>query len=266
VKAIIFDLDGTLVDSVYGHVLAWQRAFQEGDAPIEGWRIHRHIGMSGEQMMEAVLKERGWKLSGEQKKRIEERHVEFLHELLPDILPLPGTAKLLQELKDRNIPHAIATSGNQKDLEHAVKHLNLARETVVVFRRDVPAGKPQPDLFIEAQKRLGVPAIECYAVGDAVWDLIGASRAGMIPIGILTGGNAEAELRGAGAVGVFTNPQSLLASLYSFGLGADETDRPRSQRRHDANLRLRTDRRRSRRRHTGPEGRTTSRSARLSRR
>lgn len=219
-KALILDLDGTLVDSVYGHVLAFQLAFAEAGMPIESWRIHRHIGMSGELLTEAMARDSGKKASARKLKAIEKRHTALLHELLPKPTVLPGAIELLRELRRRRILHGIATSGKPEEIKAALMCLGIGSETVVVNRKDAAQGKPEPDLFVECQKRLGVLTQECYAVGDATWDILAARRAGMLGIGVLTGGYSLEELVGAGAYRVFQNPQGLREHLKELGLSS----------------------------------------------
>jgi HAD superfamily hydrolase (TIGR01549 family) len=217
-KALIFDLDGTLVDSVYGHVLAFQIAFAEAGIPIEAWRIHRHIGMSGDLLTQAVTRDSGVKASAEKLQRIEKRHGELLHKLLPKPQPLPGAVKLLRDLRRKRILHGIATSGKPAEMKIALRDLEISKDMVVVNRKDAPRAKPEPDLFLECQKRLGVLPHECYAVGDAIWDLLAARRAGMLSLALLTGGYSKDELLAAGAYRVFDNTQDLHGHLDELGL------------------------------------------------
>lgn len=220
-RALIFDLDGTLVDSVYGHVLAFQLAFAEAGLPVEAWRIHRHVGISGDLLTKAMARDSGHKASTQKLKRIEKRHSHLLRKLLPKPEPLPGATKLLKDLRRKHIPHGIATSGKPEEMKIAIRALGLSADTLIVNRCDVEEAKPEPDLFLECQKRLGVAPHECYAVGDAVWDLLAARRAGMLSIGMLTGGYGESELLEAGAYRVFENPEDLHEHLDELGLAAE---------------------------------------------
>ncbi len=217
-KAFIFDLDGTLVDSVYAHVLAFQLAFVEARIPVETWRIHRHIGMSGDLLTASVTRECGLKASLQKLKSIDKRHSKLLHKLLPHPPPAPGAIALLRELRRRRIPHGIATSGGASDSKRIMQNLGVAAGTVIVSRSDAPQAKPEPDLFLQCQERLGIPPQECYAVGDAVWDILAARRAGMQGIGVLSGGYGEHELLQAGAYRVFENTADLHAHLSEMGL------------------------------------------------
>lgn len=217
-NALIFDLDGTLVDTVYAHVFAWQRALGEAGLPIDGWRIHRRIGMSGGLFARAVAREAGRALSDEEAEQAQLRHGALFRQLLPDRRPLPGARELLAFLREQGVPHGIATSGRRPEIDASLEALGVPPDMVVVDRGDVLRAKPEPDLFLACQERLGVPVRDCYVVGDAVWDLLAARRAGMLSIGLLTGGYGEAELLGAGAFRVYRGADELLASIDELGI------------------------------------------------
>jgi HAD superfamily hydrolase (TIGR01509 family) len=217
-QALIFDLDGTLVDTVYAHVFAWQRAFAEVALPIDGWRIHRRIGMSGGLHVRAAAREIGRPLDTEEAAAIQARHGEIFREILRDRRPLPGAVALLRELREAEIVHGIATSGRRPEIDASLEALGVGDETVVVARGDVRRAKPEPDLFLACQARLGVEAHECYVVGDAVWDLLGARRAGMLSVGLLSGGYGEDELTRAGAFRVYRDADELRDSLDELGI------------------------------------------------
>jgi HAD superfamily hydrolase (TIGR01509 family) len=217
-KALIFDLDGTLIDSVYAHVFAWQRALDEAGLPIVGWRIHRRIGMSGGIFARAVAREAGRPLSDEEAEAVQRRHGELFRELLPDRRPLPGAIDLLAFLRAEGIPHGIATSGRHPEIDASLEALGIPGDTVVVDRGDVLRAKPEPDLFLACQERLGVDIRDCYVVGDAVWDLLAARRAGMLSVGLLTGGYGEDELLAAGAFRVYRGADELRDSIDELGI------------------------------------------------
>jgi HAD superfamily hydrolase (TIGR01509 family) len=221
--ALIFDLDGTLVDTVYAHVFAWQRALVELGSPVDGWRIHRRIGMSGGLFARAVAREIGRRLSDAEAEDLQRRHGEIFRELLPERRPLPGAITLLQSLRRDGVIHGIATSGRRPEIDRSLEALGIPPDTVVVDRGDVARAKPEPDLFLACQERLGVSPVDCYVVGDAVWDLLAARRAGMLSVGVLTGGYGEDELRAAGAFRVYRDPAELHESLDELGvaLGPD---------------------------------------------
>jgi HAD superfamily hydrolase (TIGR01509 family) len=216
--ALIFDLDGTLVDTVYAHVFAWQRAFAEEGLPIDGWRIHRRVGMSGGLFARAAGREAGRELTEEEAEELQRRHGELFRELLPDRRPLPGAVALLAELRERSVAHGIATSGRRPEIDRSLEALGVPPETVVVERGDVARAKPEPDLFLACAERIGVPPSGCYVIGDAVWDLLAARRAGMLSVGLLSGGYGEGELIAAGAYRVYRDAEELRRSLDELGV------------------------------------------------
>ena len=217
-QALIFDLDGTLVDTVYAHVFAWQRALAEAGMPIDGWRIHRRIGMSGGLFARAVAREVGRPLSDEEVEAVQQRHGELYRELLQERRPLPGAVRLLAELRELGVVYGIATSGRRPEINASLEVLGVGAETVVVERGDVLRAKPEPDLFVTCAKRLGVEPMDCYVVGDAVWDLLAARRAGMLSVGLLSGGYGDDELTRAGAFRVYRDAEELRGSLDELGV------------------------------------------------
>jgi HAD superfamily hydrolase (TIGR01509 family) len=217
-RALIFDLDGTLIDTVYAHVSAWQRAFDEIGLPIDGWRIHRRVGMSGGLFARAAAREVGRPISGEEAEALQRRHGELFREMLPERRPLPGAVDLLRELCEEGIPHGIATSGRRPEINASLDALGVGAETVVVERGDVVRAKPEPDLFLTCAERLGIAPVDCYVVGDAVWDLLAARRAGMLSVGLLSGGYGEDELTRAGAFRVYRDAAELSVSLDELGV------------------------------------------------
>lgn len=217
-QALIFDLDGTLVDTVYAHVFAWQRALLELGLPVDGWRIHRRIGMSGGLFTRAVAREIGRELGDDEANRLQARHGQIFREILPERRPLPGARELLAALRAGGIVHGIATSGRRPEIDSSLAALGVPADMVVVERGDVLRAKPEPDLFLACQERLGVAVHDCYVVGDAVWDLLAARRAGMLSVGLLTGGYGEDELRAAGAFRVYRDAAELLESLDELGI------------------------------------------------
>ena len=174
---LIFDLDGTLIDTVYAHVFAWQRAFAEAGMAIDAWRIHRRIGMSGGLFARAAARELDRAITSEGAEVLQLRHGELFRQFLPQRHPLPGAIDLLTFLRENNVVHGIATSGRRPEIDLSLAALGIGSDTVVVERGDVLRAKPEPDLFLVCQQRLGVQAEDCYVVGDAVWDLLAARRA-----------------------------------------------------------------------------------------
>jgi HAD superfamily hydrolase (TIGR01549 family) len=217
-RALIFDLDGTLIDTVYAHVFAWQRALAEAGLPLEGWRIHRRIGMSGGLFTRAVARELGRPLTDAEVEQIQRRHGELYRKLLPDRRPLPGAVELLARLRTAGVPFGIATSGRRPEIDASLAALGVDEGVIVVERGDVLRAKPEPDLFLACQERMGVQIADVTVVGDAVWDLLAARRAGMLSVGLLTGGYGEDELARAGAFRVYRDPAELDASLDELGI------------------------------------------------
>jgi HAD superfamily hydrolase (TIGR01509 family) len=207
------------VDTVYAHVFAWQRALDEQHMAIDGWRIHRRIGMSGGLFTRAVGRELGRELSQDEAETIQDRHGALFAELLPERRPLPGAPDLLAELRERNVVHGIATSGRRPEIDASLNALGVPAGTVVVARGDVARAKPEPDLFLECARRLEAPPDDCYVVGDAVWDLLAARRARMLSVGLLSGGYGADELHGAGAFRVYRDAAELRESLDELGVG-----------------------------------------------
>jgi HAD superfamily hydrolase (TIGR01509 family) len=216
--ALIFDLDGTLVDTVYAHVFAWQRALAEAGMPIEGWRVHRRMGMSGGLFTRAVAREIGRPIGPDEAATLQARHDAFYRDLLPDPRPLPGARELLSRLREAGVPHGIATSGRRPAIDASLAALGVPASMVVVDRGAVSRAKPEPDLFLACAERLGFRPSDCYVVGDAVWDLLGARRAGMLSVGLLSGGYGEDELTRAGAFRVYRDPAELSGSLDDLGV------------------------------------------------
>jgi HAD superfamily hydrolase (TIGR01509 family) len=216
--ALIFDLDGTLVDTVYAHVFAWQQALAEAGMPIAGWRVHRRIGMSGGLFTRAVGREIGRPIEPEEAARLQGRHDEFYRALLPRPLPLPGARELLALLRQAGVRHGIATSGRRPAIDASLETLGVPPETPVVDRGAVPRAKPEPDLFLACAERLGVRPADAYVVGDAVWDLLAARRAGMLSVGLLSGGYGADELAAAGAFRVYRDAAELSTSLDELGV------------------------------------------------
>ncbi len=186
--------------------------------PIDGWRIHRRIGMSGGLFTRALARELGRPLRADQAEAIQARHGELFRELLPERRPLPGAVELLRELEDSRVSHGVATSGRRPEIDASLDALGIRAETVVVERGDVLRAKPEPDLFLTCGERLGVSPEECYVVGDAVWDLLAARRARMLSVGLLSGGYGEDELNRAGAFRVYRDPDELRQSLDELGV------------------------------------------------
>jgi HAD superfamily hydrolase (TIGR01509 family) len=216
--ALVFDLDGTLVDTVYAHVLAWQGALDEAGLVVDGYRLHRHVGSSGNLIVRFAQRETGRELSAEQMGTVHRRHGELFRQIVPRPRPLPGATEMFRALRAARIPHAIATASYRPLIDASLEAVGVGPGAVVVEGKGELQGKPEPDLFLAAQKQLGVAAAECVAVGDAVWDHVAACRAGMMSVGVLTGGYGEEELYHAGAFRVYRTLADLLQNMDELGI------------------------------------------------
>jgi HAD superfamily hydrolase (TIGR01549 family) len=216
--ALLFDLDGTLVDSVYQHVLAWREAMEVCGIELAAWRIHRQVGMSGGLMANALLRETGHPFTHEEAERLQHLHVEAFLRQVKSVRVLPGSQELLDHLATTRVPHAIATSGRLESAGHTLKLLKLGADVPIITRDQVAHAKPDPDLFMAAAERVNVPITRCIVVGDSVWDLLAARRAGALGVGLLSGGYGQQELERAGAYRVYQDPAELLHHLDEIGV------------------------------------------------
>jgi len=214
----LFDLDGTLVDSVYQHVLSWQDALDAEGIPLSVWRIHRKIGMSGGLFTNMLLRETGIAASPELLDRLRLGHAEAYRGRAATVRPLPGAVELLATLTALAILWAIATSGRMETAGPVIAGLGVDPATVPVVTRDqVKYAKPDPDLFIAAAERLGAPIETAVVVGDAIWDMLAARRCRALGVGVLSGGYGQDELERAGAARVYEDPADLLRHLDEVG-------------------------------------------------
>jgi HAD superfamily hydrolase (TIGR01509 family) len=199
VAGFLFDLDGTLVDSVYQHVLSWHDALCAEGIELSVWRIHRRIGMSGGLFTNALLRETDVEMS--------------------EVRALPGARELLDYLTAKRVPWAIATSGRMESASVTVSKLGLDAQKIPIVTRDqVRYAKPDPDLFLAAAARLSIDVRNSIVVGDSVWDLLAARRAGSLGVGLLSGGYGQDELERAGAYRVYEDPKDLLKHLDEVGV------------------------------------------------
>lgn len=218
--AFLFDLDGTLVDSVYQHVLAWREAMATVGIDVAVWKIHRRIGMSGGLMANAILRETGQVVTDDQAKKLHGLHKEAYARLSSQVHPLPGAKELLSYLTSAGVPWAIATSGKIESAKPTLEALEVPKEVPIVTRDQVAHAKPDPDLFVAAAKRLNVSMEDSVVVGDSVWDLLAARRARALGVGLLSGGYGKEELERAGAYRVYNDPDDLLLHLDEVGVRA----------------------------------------------
>jgi HAD superfamily hydrolase (TIGR01509 family) len=210
VKAVLFDIDGTLVDSNYLHIDAWDRALTEVGHPVNTWRIHRAIGMDSSKLLEALLEDDTERL-GDRAKEAHTRH----YEAMADRLRSFGQAQdLLRTLADRGFEVVLATSAPKNELELLRRTLDVEDAIATLTSADdVESAKPDPDIVQIALKRAEAGPDEAIFVGDTVWDVEAAGRAGVPTIGFRSGGISEGELRDAGAIAVYDDAAHLLAEL-----------------------------------------------------
>jgi HAD superfamily hydrolase (TIGR01509 family) len=208
----LLDVDGTLVDSVYQHALTWWRALRDHDLHVPIWRVHRHIGMGGDQIVAALCGEEAEREHGDS---LRDAESERFGEVIDEVRPLPGACELLRDLEERGHAVVIASSSNQDDLDHYLDLLG-ARDLADAWTSsaDVEATKPHPDIVEVALEKAGKPE-SAVMVGDSTWDALAAGRAGIPTIGVLTGGFSEPELREAGADPVLESLEELRAQLGS---------------------------------------------------
>jgi HAD superfamily hydrolase (TIGR01509 family) len=208
----VLDVDGTLIDSNYQHALAWYRALRSLGETYPVWRLHRLIGMGGDQLVQALGGEELEERIGEEARK---RQGEEVDQLLGEVAPLPGARDLLLAIKERGHPLVLASSGQQRHVDLALDLLE-AREIADAWTSsaDAEQTKPAPDLLQTALKKLGAPQdAASVLIGDSVWDVEAAKNAGMPAIAVRSGGFGDDELRNAGAVGIFDTPGDLRAAL-----------------------------------------------------
>jgi HAD superfamily hydrolase (TIGR01509 family) len=216
--SFLFDLDGTLIDSVYQHVLGWREALDQVGINLSVWKIHRRIGMSGGLFVGALVRELDRTLDPETLRALPKLHEEAFIRHYASVHPLPGARELLSTLTEHGVPWAIATSGPKAYAHLAYDLLQLAPDTPFITRDEVKYAKPDPDLFLTAAERIGVDIRDSLVVGDSVWDLLAARRARALGIGVLSGGYGREELIYSGAFRVYEDPRDLLAHIDEVGV------------------------------------------------
>jgi len=216
--SFIFDLDGTLVDTVYLHALAWHEALEAMGLHIAYWRIHRRVGMSDDLIAPALGNEIGRELSDAEIERIRRLHSDAFLKRAEAIRPLPGASDMLNALTRAKTPWTIATSSNRERARHSLDLLGVGADVPIVTREPGIRGKPNPDLFLRAADLLKAERDSCVVIGDSIWDLLGARRARMLGIGVLSGGNAQEELISAGAYRVYEDMAHVLSHLDELGI------------------------------------------------
>ena len=217
--AFLFDLDGTLVDTVYDHVSTWSTTLRQARLAVSDWEIHRHVGMNGASMLRQVLHGRTSidkiDIDALEKKR------DVLFTKINHPRQLPGAGELLAHLSNQKIQWAIATTGNRKQTHRFLKTLKVPADIPIITGDDVKHAKPAPDVFMEAAHRLHVQIENCLIVGDSIWDMIGATRMRALGVGLLSGGYGKEELLQAGAFRVYEDPMDMLRHIEDFGIMSD---------------------------------------------
>jgi HAD superfamily hydrolase (TIGR01549 family) len=213
--AAILDIDGTLVDTNYQHAVAWYRAFRQNGIVLPLWRIHRHIGMGGDQLVTALCDERVEEEKGDD---IRAAEGPLYLAQIEEVEPLAGARELIRDLKERGHAVVLASSAKEDEVDHYLDLLD-ARDVADGWTTsaEVEATKPEPDLVAAAIDKAG--GGEAVMVGDSVWDCEAAKRAEIDSVGVLTGGFSEQELREAGAVQVFDSIEALRGSIEQTPLG-----------------------------------------------
>jgi len=207
----VLDIDGTLVDTNYHHTIAWYRAFRQYEIVLPLWRIHRHIGMGGDQVVEALTDERTEAGMGDEIRAAEKT---LYFQLIDEVQPMAGARELIEQLKQRGHAVVLASSAKEDEVDHYLDLLD-ARELADAWTTsaDVESTKPAPDLVSSALERVGGSSNDAVMVGDTPWDVEAAGRAGVPTVAVRTGGFGEAELEEAGAVGVFESVAELCRRL-----------------------------------------------------
>ena len=216
--AFLFDLDGTLIDSVYQHVVAWREALEGVGINLAVWKIHRRIGMSGGLFVTALARELETDLDPETLAKLPGLHSDAYIRQFDSVRPLPGASDLLATLTENGVPWAIATSGVERYARPALDLLGVPQDTPLVTRDQVRYAKPDPDLFLTAADRIGVDIRDSMVVGDSVWDMLAAQRARALGIGLLSGGYGREELIYSGAFRVYEDPGDMLFHLDEVGV------------------------------------------------
>src|ERR1700730_2997920 len=218
IPPLLLDLDGTLVDSVYEHVMAWREALEDAEIRLPNWKIHRRIGMSGKLFLPTLLRQLGEKADKAKIQSIERVRSSIFKKTIPEIRILPGAKELLEYFDRIGARWAIATSGDRSQVDQLLKNFDLPSTVPVITGDDVTASKPAPDAFVLAAHRLGVSPLDSIVIGDSPWDLLAAQRMKALGVGLLCGGYAESELERAGAYRVYEDPGDLLAHIEELGI------------------------------------------------
>jgi HAD superfamily hydrolase (TIGR01509 family) len=218
IPPLLLDLDGTLVDSVYEHVMAWREALEDAEIRLPNWKIHRRIGMSGKLFLPTLLRELGKNIDKSEIQSIERVRSGIFKKKIPEIRVHAGAKELLEYFEQIGARWAIATSGDRAQVEQLLKNFDIPSTVPVITGDDVPVAKPAPDSFVVAAQRLGVSPLDSIVIGDSPWDLLAAQRMKALGVGLLCGGYADSELERAGAYRVYEDPADLLEHIEELGI------------------------------------------------
>ncbi|MBG6056009.1 HAD superfamily hydrolase (TIGR01549 family) [Salinibacterium sp. CAN_S4] len=216
-RVVMFDIDGTLVDSNFLHVEAWDHAFASSGMVVPSWRILRAIGADSDVLLDQLIPT----ASAEEREAVVERHKKLYKDLAPRITAFTDAERLIAEISRRGVRVVLATSAPQDELDRVMTVLDVA-DTVhaITSSEDVEKAKPEPDIISVALEKAGAKPSDAIMIGDSVWDVRAAHAAGVISVGVLSGGTGESELRAAGAVEVFDDVAALLAGVDGSALAA----------------------------------------------
>jgi HAD superfamily hydrolase (TIGR01509 family) len=213
-EALIFDLDGTLVDTVQDRISAWERALAEAGYPVGRERLRPMIGVDGIRLATAFAAQAGVVLDGDAAEQIDRRCGELFREIATLRRPLPGVRELIGAIERSGRPWAIATSSRKAEVGPSIDALGLDNEPRIVDASQVAHAKPEPDLLLQAAKQLDVDPERCWYIGDSTWDMVSAVAASMVPIGMTAGSAVDAvALYGAGAAAVVERLDAITARI-----------------------------------------------------
>jgi len=221
IPPLLLDLDGTLVDSVYEHVMAWREALEDAEIRLPNWKIHRRIGMSGKLFLPTLLRELGKNIDKSEIQSIERVRSGIFKKKIPEIRVHAGAKELLEYFERIGARWAIATSGDRAQVEQLLKNFEIPSTAPVITGDDVSTAKPAPDSFVVAAQRLGVSPLDSIVIGDSPWDLLAAQRMKALGVGLLCGGYADSELERAGSYRVYEDPADLLEHIEELGIQAE---------------------------------------------
>jgi HAD superfamily hydrolase (TIGR01549 family) len=219
-KALLFDLDGTLVDSAYQHVAAWTKGFRDAGLRIPVVEIHRRVGMNGALMLKALDRAFALGLSQAQRDALERAHGDAFRLVRGEAILIAGADRILGELERLGVRTAIVTSGSRDDAQIYLDRLNLSPATLCITREEEARSKPASNQLRRAFKELRVDPHDAALVGDSTWDMLASRTAGTFGIGVLSGGYSREELNASGAFRVYRDVAELLKSLEEIGIGS----------------------------------------------